>query len=77
MVGEDLASDVDINEYLNQFIRVKTLYELNQIQSILERGYEALELLSLPDELLELEQFYLRYKNKLTKKESKQWNKIV
>lgn len=75
-IGEDLASDIDVNEFLNQFIRCKTLFELNQIPEILLSGYESLEITSYPDELLELEQIYIKIKNKNQQKGNK-WNKLV
>lgn len=75
-IGEDLAGDIEVNEYLNQFIRCKTLYELNQVSAILESGYQSLEILNYPDELLELEQIYIKIKNKNQEKQSK-WKKIL
>jgi hypothetical protein len=75
-IGEELAANIDVNNYLNQFVRAKALHELNGINSLIERAYQELEILDYPNELLELEQFYLKLKNKSARK-SQQWNRII
>lgn len=75
-IGEDLAADVEVNNYLNQFFRIKTLYEYNSISSILESGYEALELLNFPNELIELEGLFLKLQTK-NQREARKWNKVL
>jgi hypothetical protein len=76
---EDLASDLEVNNYWAQFNRAKQLYEMNGISSLLESTYQDLELLDDPQALFELENMYIKIQNQRIKDKEQQdaWNKIM
>ena len=63
-IGEDIASDSQVNEYYDAFRMARALFDLNGIQSLLEKSYREMELLDYPEELLRLEFIYLKTKQK-------------
>lgn len=76
---EDIATDIEVNNFWGEFSRARGLFDMNGISSLLERKYQELELLDDPQSLFELERLYILIQNKRAKeKEEKDaWSKII
>lgn len=68
-IGESIAADPFITQFVNDFIRAKALYEANGIVSAQERVFKELDLIDEPDFLLQLETIWSEAKRDRAKKE--------
>lgn len=71
LVGEDLASDWEVNEFITSYCRIKTLFEINKIPDILLRGLEAMGIEDDIETLIELDLFWGRFREQRSKENDK------
>jgi hypothetical protein len=68
---EGIASDLELNQFLTKFQQARGLFEMNNVESLLIRAYEELDLIDDPDLLFNLEKYFREGMNKRAKEESK------
>lgn len=71
LVGEDLASDWEVNEFITNYCRIKTLYEINKIPDILLGGLEKLGISDDYETLIDLDNFWGRFREQRSKDNDK------
>lgn len=69
-VGQSLAADPYITDFVNAFVRAKALYDSNGIAEAQRETFEELGLMDEPDFLLQLENIYAEAKRVRAKKEN-------
>lgn len=69
-IGESIAADPYITEFINNFIRAKALYDANGIVDMQAGIFEALGLIDEPDFLLQLEGIWADAKRERARKEN-------
>lgn len=63
-IGESIAADPEVNNFINEFVKAKVLYELNGIVEFQIETYKELGLNDEPGYLLELEKVYREGRNR-------------
>lgn len=79
---EDVAADLELNRYIEKFMRAKALHDMNEISSILETEYKEMGLLENIPLLFELEKIWAEFRSnqqseRMSKKQRSKWNRII
>lgn len=79
---EDVAADLELNRYIERFMRAKALHDMNEISSILETEYKEMGLLENIPLLFELEKIWAEFRSnqqseRMSKKQRSKWNRII
>lgn len=74
-IGESIAADPYITDFVNEFIRTKALYDSNGIANMQADSFEKLGLIDEPDFLLQLESIYAEAKRVRAKKENDRYKR--